>query len=377
VSFLRNLVHNPRKLFLRKAAFQIHLWAGLIISIYVIIIALTGAILVFEDELTSTTLPAGLSAYDPADVASIPTVMKEFQQAYPGARVNDIYTPWPVIPAYRLDAVSADGRVFNVVADARTGSLRTRPRTWVSWVYDLHVFLLLGSAYGEQVNAVGAAILLLLCITGMLLWWQGLKNWPRALIIDLRRGWRRINFDAHHAIGFWTLGIVLWWSVSGFYFGFYKQFVAVVDAISPLQGMASPPLPKPLSSGTQRATLSEVLTAAQQASPQGRLFSISNPSLTETLAYAQMDLRAPADFSHRDIVAIDTTNARVLTVWHYGQNHSAGDWLLWSMHPLHFGTVWGLGFKVIWFLLGLSLAVLTATGVVMYWNRYLRHRLGN
>jgi uncharacterized iron-regulated membrane protein len=44
------------------------------------------------------------------------------------------------------------------------------------------------------------------------------------------------------------------------------------------------------------------------------------------------------------------------------------------MHPLHFGTLWGLPFKILWFLLGLSLALLTATGLLMYWNRYLRKR---
>jgi uncharacterized iron-regulated membrane protein len=44
------------------------------------------------------------------------------------------------------------------------------------------------------------------------------------------------------------------------------------------------------------------------------------------------------------------------------------------MHPLHFGTLWGLPFKILWFLLGLSLALLTVTGLLMYWNRYLRKR---
>ena len=374
VQFLRNLVHNPRKLFLRKAAFQIHLWTGIIISLYVVVIAITGSILVFEDELTSTTLPAHLSAFDAAHVASIPQVMQEFQHAYPGAHVIEIDTPWPVIPAYRLRAISSSGHEFNLVADTCTASLHNQPETWVNWTHDLHVYLLLGSAHGEQVNGIGAAILLLLCVTGLLLWWQGLKNWSRALTIDLRRTLRRINFDAHHAIGIWTLAIVVWWSISGVYFGFYKQFVSVVNAISPLQGMTPPPLPTPLSNGTHRATLAEILAAVQQASPHGRLFGLSDPSLTGTLIYAQMDQRAPGDFSNRDIVAIDTTNARVLTVWHYGQNHSAGDWFMWSMHPLHFGTLWGLGFKVIWFFLGLSLAILSATGILMYWNRYLRHR---
>ncbi|HTF66243.1 MAG TPA: PepSY-associated TM helix domain-containing protein [Edaphobacter sp.] len=50
-------------------------------------------------------------------------------------------------------------------------------------------------------------------------------------------------------------------------------------------------------------------------------------------------------------------------------------WIMWSMHPLHFGTLWGMPFKILWFLLGLSLAVLSVTGVLMYWNRYLRHKI--
>jgi uncharacterized iron-regulated membrane protein len=375
VSFVHNLIYYPRKLFLRKAAFQIHLWAGILVSLYVVVIALTGSILVFEDEFTRTTLPDGLSGFDAAHVASIPNVMRQFQRVYPGAYVVDIDTPWSTIPAYRIRAIRADGREFHIVADSQTAALHAQSHTWVEWVHDLHVFLLLGSAHGEQVNGVGAAILLLLAITGLVLWWQGLKNWTQALGIDLRRNWRRINFDAHHAIGIWTLAIVVWWSISGIYFAWYLQFDSVVNAFSRLQGMVPPPLPKPLSSGTQRATLESVLYAVQQASPHGRLFSISDPSLKGTLVYAEMDLRAPGDFSHRDIVAIDATNARVLSVWHYGQNHTAGDWFMWSMHPLHFGTLWGLEFKILWFLFGLSLALLSATGLLMYWNRYLRHRL--
>ena len=76
MSFFRNLVHHPRKLFLRKALFQVHLWAGIALSLYVVIIAVTGSVLVFEDEFTASTLPPNLSGYDAAHVASIPEVMR-------------------------------------------------------------------------------------------------------------------------------------------------------------------------------------------------------------------------------------------------------------------------------------------------------------
>jgi uncharacterized iron-regulated membrane protein len=44
------------------------------------------------------------------------------------------------------------------------------------------------------------------------------------------------------------------------------------------------------------------------------------------------------------------------------------------MHPLHFGTLWGIFFKLIWAFCGLALAILAVTGLVMYWNRFLRHQ---
>ena len=67
-SFVSNVIHNPRRLFLRRALFQIHLWSGIFLTIYVVIIAVTGAILVFEDEFTAITLPSTLSQIGRAHV---------------------------------------------------------------------------------------------------------------------------------------------------------------------------------------------------------------------------------------------------------------------------------------------------------------------
>ena len=96
--------------------------------------------------------------------------------------------------------------------------------------------------------------------------------------------------------------------------------------------------------------------------------------LSGATTYALVDLRASGDFSHRDIITLSTADAHVLSIWHYGQNFTAGDWILWAMHPLHFGNLWGMLFQVIWAGAGVGLALLAITGSVMYWNRFLRHR---
>src|SRR5271170_7448778 len=99
--FFRNLVHHPRKLLLRKALFQVHLWTGIALSIYVVIIALTGSLLVFEDELTATTLPSGLGAYNSARTAPVPEVMRIFKGVCPGCTATFLTTPSPAVPAYQ------------------------------------------------------------------------------------------------------------------------------------------------------------------------------------------------------------------------------------------------------------------------------------
>ncbi len=376
MTFLHNLVHRPRQLWLRRALFQIHLWAGVALSLYVVVIAISGSILVFENELTGTTLPRGLSAFDPLHTAPIPEVMRRFRQACPGCTASVLISPYPAVPAFQIRAVDSQSRQLSFIADPVSGAVLSQPRTWVDWMHDLHVYLLLGSGHGKQVNGVGAAILLLLCVTGPLLWWPGFRNWSRGFRISLRSHWRRINFDAHLAIGIWTLAIVTWWAVSSIYFAWYGPLEAAVNAVFPVRAMLSPPMPPLAPNSGGPASLAAIVAAAQHSSPHGRLFAIYNPSLTDPTVFVQMDLRDPSNFAHRDLITIETSSARVLTIWHYGNNVTLGDWILWSMFTLHFGTVWGIPIKILWFLLGVSLAVLSITGLIMYWNRYLRHHLG-
>ena len=103
----------------------------------------------------------------------------------------------------------------------------------VEWTVELHDNLLLGMQTGRKVNAIGGIVLTLLCVTGVVIWWRGRGNWFRGLYFNPRHGWKRINFDLHSALGFWSLAILLIWGVSGIYFGFPELFNAVVDYFEP------------------------------------------------------------------------------------------------------------------------------------------------
>ncbi len=374
MSFLRNLIHRPRKLFLRRAVFQVHLWLGILLSLYLVLISLSGALMVYHDTLTRTTLPSGLSPYDPAHTASIPNVMASAQSAFPGANVTYLHAPSTRLPVFQLQLSDPTRKPLQAIADPQTGKVLPLPHSWVDVVYDFHIDLLLGSSHGVQWNGAGAAGLLLLAITGFILWWRGVKTWWHGLGVSLRHNWRRVNYDLHHALGLWTLLIVSWWALSGIYFAWYGPFTKAVNAVSPLVGMQEPN-PRVAPHTNKPPTLQAILDMAQKASPQGRLTYLFNPSLSpdeEVIAY--MNLRTPEDFGHADIVRFDAKTGALVSLWHYGENQSAGDWFLWAMQPLHFGSLWGPWVRALWCLLGVSLAVLSISGLLMYWNRYLRFR---
>lgn len=374
MSFVHDLIHHPRKLFLRRAMFQIHLWLGVALSLYLALISLSGAVMVYHEALTRTTLPSGLAPFDPAHTAPIPRVLTSARGAFPDATVTYLNMPSVRMPVFQLTMKDRAETIFQAVGDPQTGRVVLMPHSWVDGVYDFHIELLLGAHHGMQWNGVGAAGLLTLAITGIALWWRGARSWWHGLSVSLRHRWRRINYDLHHAIGFWTLFLVSWWALSGIYFAWYEPVTAAVNAVSPLKGMQEPS-PNTPAHVQHPPTLEAVLETAQKAAPRGRLSSLSNPTLTSGEdVYAYMNLRTPEDFWHTDIVRIDAKTGTLLTLWHYGQNHTAGDWILWAMQPLHYGTLWGPWIRALWCALGISLAVLSVSGLLMYWNRYLRFR---
>ena len=51
VSFLQRYFRRPQQLAVRRLNFQVHLWIGIILALYMMVIGVTGSILVFRPEL--------------------------------------------------------------------------------------------------------------------------------------------------------------------------------------------------------------------------------------------------------------------------------------------------------------------------------------
>ena len=67
---------RPRSVFLRRALFQVHLWVGVLAGLYVIVVCVTGAALVFRINMQRAVHPDLLTSSGDGPPANIATVLE-------------------------------------------------------------------------------------------------------------------------------------------------------------------------------------------------------------------------------------------------------------------------------------------------------------
>src|SRR3954447_17824097 len=83
-------VRQPQNLWLRKALFQVHLWSGIAVGLYILMISLTGSVLVYSNELyrAATAKPIISRASGPRLTDN--QLKQSALRLYPGYRVSNI-----------------------------------------------------------------------------------------------------------------------------------------------------------------------------------------------------------------------------------------------------------------------------------------------
>jgi uncharacterized iron-regulated membrane protein len=235
MTFLSRCLRQPRTVLLRKIAFQIHLWLGLAIGLYIVVLSLTGSALVFRREMDRAFAP-DRPARDPSrQVMSVEDLTAAAQRAYPEytiATVGQIQRRNPVIQIDFTRGGETIEREFSAYTGEDLGDPFPASSEWLLWVVMLHDDLLLTrDQRGRFWNGVGSMLATLLCITGAIVWWPGVASWRRAISVKRKASWKRVNFDLHSALGFWFFSIILIWAVSGIYLSWPSASMVAVNSV--------------------------------------------------------------------------------------------------------------------------------------------------
>lgn len=168
-----NWLHHPQRVFLRRALFQVHLWSGIALGLYIFFISVTGSVLVYRNELYEAFMP----------------------RTFDGSES---------VVGYKL----------------------------VTGLIQIHTDFFAGDL-GLRLNGLGAIATLVLALTGLVIWWPGIKYWRRALIIRRGVGWKRMIWDLHSALGFWSFAFTVMFAISGIYLCFVPWISNFAEWLEP------------------------------------------------------------------------------------------------------------------------------------------------
>jgi uncharacterized iron-regulated membrane protein len=355
-----------RTSWLTRALFQIHLWCGLALGVYAIVIGVSGSVLVFHEEIVEFVSPhQPIPAGQPV---AIETVYSAIRSAYPDLSAGSLEAPWEADDPWlsyvfgpsggKMVRAGQDGRVLG---DAPTGGLALEA------IAKIHSYLLLPR--GRLINGAGGLGLVLLALTGLVLWWPARGEWHEAFRIVRRSSWKGLVFDLHRVGGVVSLVFVLVFSVTGAYFTWPAAYRTIAAGVLPTK---TPMRVPEIEAAGDRRPLDELVQAAHRAVPDAKLVRVLVPDradqpVTVVLAHGDSALDRRLRTSQ---VILHPATATVLALDSY-RRRQAGDHLIGWMSPLHTGHFGGLAVKILWAVAGLSLPALFVTGFLMWKHRVI------
>src|SRR5437868_11973839 len=192
-------VRQPQKIWLRRALFQVHLWSGIALGFDIFLMSVTGGVLVYRNELYRAATIEPILSKGSGPRLTDDQLAAAATHLYPGYQVVKI-TRAPNLDLAVNIGLRRGNQIKTRAFDPRSGSdLGNTVSTGyllVSELLDLHDNLLAGRT-GREVNGVGAVAWLMVAVTGLVIWWPGIKKWRRSLTLSRGVSWKLFNWRLH------------------------------------------------------------------------------------------------------------------------------------------------------------------------------------
>jgi hypothetical protein len=227
----------------RKLFKKLHLWLSLPFGLIIMTTCLTGALLVFEKEITelvrhdSYTIPVRKTGR-----LSLQSLLERVARETPDSvQITSVTIPSDFRRAYTMGL--SKPRRAGVLVDPYTGKIvgQSGRLPFFTTVRELHRWLLdsmkpdsEGIFWGRVIVGTSTLLFVFILLTGLFLWWpKKLKGVGKRLKISLRHGRQRLFTDLHTVGGVYVFVLLLamamtglTWSFEWYRTGFYKVFGA-------------------------------------------------------------------------------------------------------------------------------------------------------
>jgi uncharacterized iron-regulated membrane protein len=376
---------------LRAAWWAIHRWIALVLCLLLVPNAISGALLVWHDELEPLLHPerfavtgngtAVTSSYLDNARAALPANFTPIVVRFPAeeGRPITVMARGEEAGVRQLLTVYLDppsGRVLDVV------NFRS---SFFGFLHRFHENLTIPEYSGHAIVGWAGVGMLILSLTGLWLWW------PRNGVFRAGLRWRRAGdatiSNLHYLLGFWIALPLALVSFTGIYLSFPQTARSTMSAIAPMNPQAGRPITAQLARETQ-LTPDAALDAARNAKPGWRPSALFLATLQSergerserpaqrgertdrgerAAATWRVQLRDPGSNDITNVIVNDRDGtARSLP------DPLAGDRAAQWIRALHEGSRGGPVWQIAVFLTGVFPPIFAFTGIVMWLRRRRR-----
>lgn len=198
---------------MKSIILNIHLCAGMIAALFLISLSLSGATIAFENELNRIFHPQLTNVKPEGRPLDWDTVRDRVEQQSPGWKLIRFYFPdRPDRSTYVRLRSRTTSRIRHIYVNQYTGTILGSTEdgnNWILQVHDLHVNLLSGKV-GNRIVTWSTFGLLLLSLSGIILWWP-----RRVFRFQRTSSLVRLNRDLHYTVGFWSFLAMFAFAITG------------------------------------------------------------------------------------------------------------------------------------------------------------------
>lgn len=376
----------------KKIIGQIHLWLGLASGLLVFIIAITGCLYAFKDEILDLTetykfiepqekpflLPSELQAIAQKELPD--KLLHAIKYNAKNEAAEAIFYHYEPTYYYTVFLNPYDGKVLEI-NDNETG--------FFHFILDGHFYLWLPPTIGQLVTASATLVFLIMLISGLILWYPKNKSASKQRFSfkwKENTKWKRKNYDLHNILGFYASSIAIIFAITGLVWGFqwwaflyYKgiggeKSLLYLDPVSNKTQIAS----IPPQSGFQLdgalapySALDKVWLKMQTEYPTAAYIEVHPPETDSSSIAANANLDK-GTYWKTDYRYFDQYSLTEMPVNHvYGRLKDAkiADTIMRMNYDIHVGAIGGLAGKLLAFCISLIIASLPITGFYIWYGR--------
>ncbi|EMR01000.1 PepSY-associated TM helix domain-containing protein [Cesiribacter andamanensis] len=377
---------KTKKSAIRRINDWLHLWLGLGSGIIVFIVSITGCLYAFEEEIKDALEPWRFVEAQAMPFVPPSQLLDTARLYMPGQTPTGLtYSNREGAAAVGYFGSENGKRTFTAIfMNPYTGQFLQKQQTlggdgfdFFRFVIDGHRALWLPYEIGRPIVGIGTLVFVVLLVTGLVMWWPKRakkSEYRKSFTIKWRGSFKRVNYDLHNVLGFYSLLLALALGITGLVWSFAWFADALYFATSGGQSRPehSHPHSDPSKAGVLPADSISVLdkawylTLAQEPRAQGFYLEpvpAEADDPIEIIAYQDK-----GSWYNRNEYYYDQYSLEPLRMQgdRYAQA-SLADQLMMLNYDIHIGAVGGFPGKLLAFFISLICASLPVTGFLVWW----------